>query len=59
MEYQKDIGNEDEWKKTEWQTMHMTNQVKRHVERRGQDWRMVDKMQEWVDRDNWRLLCKS
>jgi hypothetical protein len=27
-----------------------TDQVKRAIERRGGDWRMVDEMQEWADR---------
>jgi hypothetical protein len=35
-----------------------TDQVKRDVERRGRDWRLVDKIQEWAYRDRWRLLHK-
>jgi hypothetical protein len=35
------------------------DQVKIDVERRGQDWRMVDEMQEWADTGSWRFLCKS
>jgi hypothetical protein len=34
-------------------------QCKRYIETRGQDWRTVDEMQEWADRDSWRLLCES
>jgi hypothetical protein len=41
------IGNEDEWKESLGQTMLMMDgQVKRDVERRGQDWRVVEEMQD-------------
>jgi hypothetical protein len=31
----------------------------RGVERRGGGWRRVNEMQEWADRDSWRLLSKN
>jgi hypothetical protein len=33
--------------------------VKRDVERRGGDWRRIDEMQEWADRNSCRHLYKS
>jgi hypothetical protein len=41
-----------------WSCTWWINQVKKYVEREGGDWR-IDEMQEWADRDSWRLLCKS
>jgi hypothetical protein len=35
------------------------NQVNRHTERQRQFWRKVEEMQEWKDKDSWRLLYKS
>jgi hypothetical protein len=32
------------------------DQVKRDIERRGQYWGKVEEIQEWTDRDSWRLL---
>jgi hypothetical protein len=53
------LKNKDERKNTQGQSMHLVGKVKRDVERIGQDWWRVNEVQECVDRDSWRLLCRS